>query len=79
MMQNLEVTYTDTFGGEANYSWVRRDTFQIKAHASRRAIVRKAKALMGLTGDRCRVENYGDYYALYPYNACTVLFINFKD
>ena len=70
---NLELT--DTFGGEANYSWVRRATLTESADISDRALVRRAKAALGLTGVPCRKENWGDVIALYPRGSCTVAFI----
>lgn len=49
-----DVELTDTFGGEANYSWVRRDQLALPQDASRRSIITAAKAALGLTGCRCR-------------------------
>lgn len=69
---------TDTFGGEANYSWVRRETFSLPAGAADRTIVRAGKAAAGLTGTRCRTENYGDSFTIRPYGACVVLFITLE-
>lgn len=66
---------TDTFGGEANYSWVRRAT--IPATESRRALMRRAKAALGLSGVRGRVYDYGEMIEFRPYRSCTVLFITF--
>jgi len=71
----FDVEYTDTFGGEANYSWVRRKTLTLPANISDRALVRLAKAEMGLTGCPCRKSDMGDLIALYPHGSCTVLFI----
>lgn len=70
--------YTDTFGGEANYSWVRRAEFTVPVGAPRAAVMRAGKKALGLTGVRCTVENYGDDLALYPAGSCTVAFINFS-
>ena len=87
-MDTYDVEYTDTFGGEANYSWVRRGSVTVPelthydAAANRRQlvqVVRKAKALMGLTGVKCRREEHGDLIALYPRGSCTVLFINYRE
>lgn len=50
---HLEVT--DTFGGEANYSWVTRWT--LPAKTTDRGIVRALKAEMGITGDEAEVTN----------------------
>ena len=70
------IEYTDTFGGQANYCWARRWTLEAPADISDRALVRRAKALAGLTGIPCRRADWGDSLALYPYGSCTVLFIN---
>jgi len=66
---------TDTFGGEANYSWVRRETLELSEDLTNRQIIRRAKAALGLTGCRCRTSNYGEGWELRPYNTCTVLFV----
>ena len=55
---------TDTFGGETNYSWCRREEFCIKDNASRRSIIRKAKQLLGINSRHTEVEDYGDAYTL---------------
>lgn len=68
MPHSYEVEYTDTFGGEANYSWVRRakvtmpelthygydgGTTYCKANRTfERELMRKAKAAVGLTNVR---------------------------
>lgn len=67
--------YTDLFGGEANYSWVRRAT--IPATESRRALMRRAKAALGLSGVRGCVREYGEMLEFRPYRSCTVMFITF--
>lgn len=66
---------TDTYGGEANYSWVSRETFSLPAGAGDRTIIRAGKAAAGLTGIRCRTENYGDSFTLRPFGQFVVLFI----
>ena len=66
---------TDTVGGEANYSWVRRESLELSDDLTDRQIIRRAKAALGLTGCRCHTSNYGDSWELRPYGACTVLFI----
>lgn len=70
---NLELT--DTFAGEANYSWCRRWSFTVPDTATDLAIIRTAKKLADINGVRCRKESFGDMRALYPYGACVVLFI----
>ena len=54
-MWRLEVT--DTFGGEANYCWVNRET--LPARTTERGVVRRLKAMMGITGERADVTDYG--------------------
>lgn len=94
-MNTYTVEYTDTFGGEANYSWVRSATISMpelthygydgstsysKANKiANRELMRKAKAAVGLTGVRGRRETWGDTEVFYPYGSATVLFVSFKD
>lgn len=73
------VEYTDTFSGEANYSWVRRETISLPDNASRLVIMRKAKAAMGLSGVRGRSTDYGDSLEFRPYGMCTVMFATFEE
>lgn len=75
-MIKLQCEHTDTFGGEANYSWVRRADIELPDDASDRSIVIAAKKALGLTGTRCRTYNHGDTWELRPYGECTVAFIS---
>ena len=86
-----QIEYTDTFGGEANYSWVRRATIVMPelthygydgganySKANRvygRELMRRAKAAVGLTGARGKRESYGETITFRPYGCNTVLFI----
>ena len=80
-----DVELTDTFGGEANYAWVRRavvrsdDVRDDQQRYYRRAIMRRAKASVGLSGVRGRTEPFGDGYEFRPYGACMVLFVTWRD
>lgn len=85
------VEYTDTFGGEANYCWVRRATIDMpelthygydgstnycKANkVYRRELMKRAKAAVGITGARSRVGDFGDGFEFRPHRACTVMFV----
>jgi hypothetical protein len=60
MSYQMDVEYTDTFGGEANYCWVRRATLAVDDNISDRAIMRRAKAAVGINGMRGRTNNTGD-------------------
>lgn len=70
----VHVEYTDTFGGEANYCWVKRATLTLPVGTSDKVVMRRAKAAMGLTGIRGRTESYGDGHRFVPYRSCTVMF-----
>jgi hypothetical protein len=75
-MQTLwQAELTDTFSGEANYSWVNRESFELPAGATRRQIVAAGKAALGLTGCRCRTFDYGEGFELRPIGSCTVAFL----
>jgi len=67
---------TDTFGGEANYSWVQREDVSINANYSGSWIVRQAKSAMGLTGKRGKTTDFGDSIRVDFPSDCMVLFIN---
>ena len=73
----IALEHTDTFGGEANYCWVRRTT--LPDGLTDLQIVRRAKAWAGLTGVRCRVDNYGDMIAIYPQGICHVVFATYEE
>lgn len=77
MKINIEVT--DTFGGEANYSWVRRWTLQADDKPSRRAIVRRCKATANI-GCRHKTTDYGDMIRLdfQPGGWLACMFITFE-
>lgn len=70
-----EYEHTDTFGGEANYSWVKRGIVETSADNPVKAV----KKALGIEGVRCRKEDFGDMIALYPYGMCQVIFINWHD
>lgn len=95
MSNTYSVEYTDTFGGEANYSWVRRaqvtvpelthygydgGTNYAKANKiAQRELMKRAKAEMGLTNVRGTRHDYGDTIEFRPYRSCTVMFVTFDD
>lgn len=77
-MYNIEVT--DTFGGEANYCWVKRGTTKAR---SRRGLINAAKALAGWHG-WCRVvvESFGDGLIVRPTQSsgvCQIAFVTYAD
>jgi hypothetical protein len=74
----IDCELTDTFGGEANYSWVHRAEVELPDGATDRAIVRLGKAALGLTGTRCRTFNHGDQWELRPTGSLTVAFLTVR-
>ena len=74
----FDLELTDTFGGEANYSWVKRAEISFDKNYTDRQFMRQAKAALGLSGVRCRVESYGDSYTLRPYGLLQIAFITFR-
>ena len=72
MANSYKYELTDTFGGESNYSWVKRGS--VNAHSDL-AAVRKVKKELGMSGLQCRRVDMGETIALYPYGICHVLFI----
>jgi hypothetical protein len=74
-----KVEVTDTYGGEANYSWVRRYEFHVPLGTTTREIVRRAKALASWTGHRCETSDYGDQIDVRPRGMAQVMFISFVD
>lgn len=72
------VEYTDTFGGQANYSWVNRFNISVTNEATIRQVVMDAKSICGLTGVRCRRSECGETIELRPHNRCEIVFITPK-
>ena len=93
-MHTYNLEYTDTFGGEANYCWVRRASITMpewpcfkgwdgngrrEPKGFQRCLMRRAKAALGLTGLRGVTTSLGDGYEFRPYGLATVLFITYAD
>ena len=75
----FNVEMTDTYGGEANYSWVRRASFTAPRDAGDTALVRMGKRAIGITGQRCTRSVYGDTIQLDVVGACIRAFITYED
>lgn len=73
-----QVEITDTFGGQANYSWVERYVLEDNG-LTEIQLVRRAKALVGLNGVRGTGHWFGDMYEFRPYGYCQVMFIGIID
>ena len=75
---NIQYEVTDTFCGEANYSWVQRGKIEKGTKEfSNLAAIRAVKKEIRWNGLRCKVENYGDDIILRPSGICQVCFISF--
>lgn len=74
----IDVEYTDTFSGEANYSWVRRAELTIPDGLSDLTVMRRAKLAIGINGFRGRTYSHGDTWEFRPYGACTVMFASVR-
>ena len=69
---------TDTFGHEANYSWVRRYTVEVPNTLSNYAIIRRIKRTIGWSDKRCSTVDMCDTIELRPYGECVVCFVTFN-
>ena len=75
---NIQYEMTDTYGGESNYSWVKRGKIEMEDKPfSNLAAVRKVKKELGYNGVRCETTDYGDMIKLRPIGMCIVIFITF--
>ena len=75
-VEAFETEYTDTFAGEANYSWCKRSRFIAPATVAEGKLKRMAKASAGLTGTPGKWEALGETLAFRPRGSCTVLFVS---
>lgn len=76
-LMKVQLEYTDTFGGEANYSWVNRKEIEVLQNISDVGLIRIAKKEMGIQLRHKSPIDCGDYIRLDFYNSATVLFITF--
>lgn len=77
------IEVTDTFGGEANYAWVKRETLPTEKSLKRRTLVEHAKRVAGWNGwCRVNVNDYGDTIEVRPTKSsgvCQVAFVSWVD
>lgn len=73
MVFNYE--YTDTFGGDANYSWCKRGKISLPDDISDLSLVRKVKKELDLSGISCKRSERCGIIELRPIGSCTVIFI----
>ena len=71
-----DIEMTDTFGGEANYCWVRRAEIEVPDGTdTSRIIVRRAKKALGITGRHKLITASEDLIRLDLAGACICIFI----
>lgn len=74
----VQFELTDLFGGQANYSWVKRGTIDVPENATDRYIMRQVKQKLGITGIRCRVSRIGDTWEFRPSGSLCIGFVSFS-
>ncbi len=76
---DIHYEITDTFGGEANYSWAKRGKIEngLGEDFSDLAVVRRVKKALEWNGVRSKVTNYGDDIEIHPVGINQVCFISF--
>lgn len=77
-MGTIKIEKTDTFGGEANYSWVERYELDPVDGETDLQLIRRVKKLIGWTGVKCSKSNFGDMIELRPKKFLNVCFITFE-
>ena len=70
----FQAELTDTFGGNANYSWVKRVSFEAPDNAKTSLLVRRATRALGLMGKH-RTYDFGTEIHLSFGRDCIVAFI----
>lgn len=76
-LMKVQLEYTDTMNGEANYSWVDRKEIEVLENISDIGLIRIAKKEMGIELRHKSPIDCGDFIRLDFYNSATVLFITF--
>jgi hypothetical protein len=72
-VKTYRIEVTDTFGGEANYCWVRRELLHFSEGTGKAQVKRRLKAAMRLTGMPGKWADHGDSLEFRPYGTQTIL------
>ena len=75
-MCKYSVEMTDTFAGEANYSWLRTACIDAPSDASARLLIRRAKSALGVSTPHRVTYDCGDQIRLDLRNHCICIFIS---
>lgn len=71
----IKFEHTDTFGRDANYSWVKRGEVDVPDKATDLQIVRAVKLALGMNGVKCDKEEWNGMIVLRPRRICQIIFI----
>lgn len=74
----VNVVHTDTFGGDANGSWMKRYSFLCSSKVTTRSLVLKAKKLSGLTNHKSSTHDYGSEMTIKPAGLNQILILSFE-
>ena len=77
----VELEFTDTFNGDANYSWVNRDTIEVLENISDSSLIKIAKKQMGIDLDirlQLMQEILFDWISISLQQFCSLLFLKDK-
>ena len=77
-MVTWDIEVTDTFGGQANYSWVDRYVIRAPSDISDLALVRRIKSVTGHSGIRGQTYVSGDSVEIRFPARCVVIFANVR-
>lgn len=74
---NFLIETTDTFGGEANYSWVKRvEVNSLPGFSNRRALLKEVRKLLRIEGSKLKFIHYSPDMLVYDIRgACIRIFI----
>lgn len=75
-MCKYSIEMTDTFGGEANYCWVRRAIIDAPSDASSRLLTRRAKKALGISTPHRITSDLGDLIRIDLRNNPICIFIS---
>ena len=73
-MVTWDIEVTDTFSGQANYSWVYRYAISMPGGISYLALVRRIKSVTGYSGIRGQTYVSGDFVEIRFPDRCVVIF-----
>lgn len=77
MLFNIEIT--DTFGGEANYSWVIREQLYVGDDISDDELGQEALKFIGWEDESVTIESIGDMIRITPTDSNLVCFITCEE